>query len=89
MENVLQEKDGPSRVLKVVYTDGQALDFLMLMTMIGGLTTKGEQNTCEPAHVAHTEARASARAGTILSERTRLDTEAWRVSRTQSNSRRS
>ena len=54
VENVLREKDGPSKVVKVVYTDGPALEFLDFMTMIGGLTTKGEQNACEPAPVVQT-----------------------------------
>jgi hypothetical protein len=43
VENVLCEKDGPKKVLDVVYTEGPALDFLKFMTRIAGKSSKGER----------------------------------------------
>ena len=41
VENVLRDKDGPKKVLDVIYTEGPALEFLEFMTRIVGQSSKG------------------------------------------------
>ena len=47
VENVLRDKDGPKKVLDVIYTEGPALEFLEFMTRIVGQSSKGGHPSSE------------------------------------------
>ncbi len=66
VEHVLAEKDGPQKFLDVVYTEGPALEFLVLMTRIAGKSSKGERTVCAWRLYAPYCQRLSAPVCTIL-----------------------